>query len=355
MIQNVLARLLLAPISLLYGLGVSLRNFFYSSNLLKEVNFDLPIISVGNLSIGGAGKTPHIEYLIRMLGPYINLATLSRGYNRKTKGYLKVVHSHSVEEVGDEPLQYLRKFPGVMVYVSESRSFAVPRIFREYPEMQTVLLDDAYQHRSILPGLNILLTDYSLPYTRDYLLPSGRLREWRSASKRADIIIVSKCPQNLELAERDKMVAELSPLPNQRVFFSYYQYLNPYYIFNLRQQVVLNKDLDILLICAIARTDYLLDYLDSAVNEVQVLEYEDHHYFTKFDVSNLLNRFNNMESKKKLILTTEKDAVRLEMHREFILENKLPILVLPLKVAFLFEDGQRFDSEVKNFLLNFKI
>jgi len=354
MIQNIIARILLAPISLLYGIGISLRNFFYRNNLLKEVSFDLPIINVGNLSIGGAGKTPHIEYLIRLLGPYINLATLSRGYNRKTKGYLKVTQTHSVEEVGDEPLQYLRKFPGIKVYVSESRTFAIPRMIMEYPDMQTVLLDDAYQHRSILPGLNVLLTDYSLPYTRDYLLPSGRLREWRAASRRADMIVVSKCPDELSVSEKKKMIAELNPLPHQKVFFSFYQYLNPYYIFNMQHRIKLTQDLDVLLICAIARTDYLVDHLITVVNEVNILEYEDHHYFTNYDVSNLMTRFNNMESPKKIILTTEKDAMRLELHREFIIENKLPILVLPLKVAFHFDDGERFSADVKDFLLGFK-
>ncbi len=354
MIQNVLVKLLLAPISLIYGLGVSLRNFFYSSNLLKEVSFDLPVISVGNLSIGGAGKTPHIEYLIRLLDPYINIATLSRGYNRKTKGYLKVTHGHSVEQVGDEPLQYRRKFSGIQVYVSESRTFAIPRMIMDYPQMQTVLLDDAYQHRAILPGLNILLTDYSQPYTRDYLLPSGRLREWRSASKRANVIIVSKCPPVLSIGDKEKMIAELNAKPNQKVFFSYYKYLNPYFIFNFRQRFQLSKELDVLLICAIARTDYLVDYLESVVNEVHVLEYEDHHYFTNFDVSNLMTRFQQLDSPKKLIITTEKDAMRLEIHRKFILENQLPILVLPLEVTFHFDDGERFDTVMKDYLLNFK-
>ncbi len=355
MIQRILFRILLAPVSLLYGMGVSLRNFFYRNDLLKEVSFDLPLIAVGNLSIGGAGKTPHIEYLIRLLRPYINVATLSRGYNRKTKGYIEVQRHHSVEQVGDEPLQYRRKFPGIMVAVSESRTFAIPKIIMAQPDIQTVLLDDAYQHRSILPGLNILLTDYRQPFTRDYLLPSGRLREWRSAYKRADRIIVTKCPTNMTPSDREALVNEINPYPHQKLYFSYYRYLPPYYMFNPRQRLQLGKHLDVLLICAIAGTEYLLEYLNATVASVRVLEYEDHHYFNKFDVSNLNTTFADMSSNKKVILTTEKDAMRLEVHRGFLLENKLPVFALPVEVDFHFGDKPVFDEDVRQFLLDFKV
>ena len=355
MIQSFLVKILLAPFSLLYGLGISMRNFFYRKGLLKGVEFNLPVISVGNLSIGGAGKTPHIEYLVRLLKDYLNVATLSRGYRRKTKGFLLVQPSFNAQQVGDEPLQFKRKFPEIMVTVAESRTFAIPKIVMEDEDTQVVLLDDAFQHRSIKPGLNILLTEFNYPFTKDYLLPSGRLREWRSAYERADIIIVSKCPPKVGESEKNALIEDIKPLPHQKMYFSYYDYVNPYYILNPQYQTQLGGDWDVLLICAIARTEYLLDYLHEQVKSVVVLEYEDHHYFSKFDVAHLKATFDRMESSKKIILTTEKDAMRLELHQEFIKENQLPIFALPVEVKFHFDHGEQFDQVVKDFLLNFKV
>ncbi len=355
MIQQTLVKILLAPLSLLYGIGISLRNFFYSKNLLKGVSFDVPVISVGNLSVGGAGKTPHIEYLITLFQEYIEVATLSRGYKRKTKGFLFVDGTQNAEIVGDEPLQFKRKFPEITVAVAENRTFAVPKIMMEKPETQVVLLDDAFQHRAIKPGLNILLTEYSHPFTDDYLLPSGRLREWRSAYIRADVIVVSKCPPQLDDSEKAAMIEKIQPLTRQQIYFSYYEYFAPYYLLNPRYRAPLQEDWDVLLICAIARADYLVDYLEEKVNSVTILEYEDHRYFSKYDVSNLKSTYERMDSKKKLIITTEKDAMRLELHRDYLIENKLPIFAIPVKVAFHFDEGQKFDEEVKQFMLDFKV
>jgi tetraacyldisaccharide 4'-kinase len=344
----------LAPFSLLYGLGIGLRNFFYKKGILKGVEFDIPLISVGNLSFGGAGKTPHIEYLIRLLKDYLNVATISRGYKRKTKGFLIVKPNHNATAVGDEPLQFARKFQDVLVTVSESRTFAVPQILMEQPDNQVILLDDAFQHLSITPGLNILLTEYSYPFTKDHLLPSGRLREWRSAYRRADIIIVSKCPFQITEQNKNDLIEEINPLPRQRIYFSYYKYGQPYFILKPDYYFNLSDDLDVVLISAIARADYLMEYLEKQVNSIQSLEYEDHHYFTNFDISQLKNTFNKIDSTKKIILTTEKDAMRLELHHQFIVQNKLPIYVLPVKVAFHFNEGESFDNDIKHFLLNFK-
>lgn len=354
MIQKILVRILLSPLSLLYGIGVGLRNLFYAKRLLKGVEFNLPVISVGNLSVGGAGKSPHIEYLIRLLKDYLEIATLSRGYSRKTKGFLTVRPNMTAEQVGDEPLQFKRKFPDITVTVSESRTFAIPKIVMDKPGMQAILLDDAFQHRSVKPGLNILLTEFNHPFTRDYLLPAGRLREWRIAYKRADIIVVTKCPKVISVQEKNDMIAEIQPFSHQRIFFSYYDYFDPYYLMDHRYSTQMESDWDILLISAIARTDYLVEYLEETVNSVSVLEYEDHHYFSNYDVSQLKNNFERMASKKKIILTTEKDAMRLELHRSFIQEHQLPIFVIPVKVRFHFEEGPLFDQTIKDFLLNFK-
>jgi tetraacyldisaccharide 4'-kinase len=355
MVPNNFVKLLLAPFSLLYGLGVSLRNLFYRQGLLKGVSFNLPVISVGNLSVGGAGKTPHIEYLIQLLRPYLNLATLSRGYKRKTKGFLIIHPDMTAEQAGDEPLQFKRKFPDVLVTVGENRTFAIPEILSQHPDRQVILLDDAFQHRSIQPGLNILLTEFSYPFTRDYLLPSGRLREWRGAYQRADIIIVSKCPPLLTEEQRNAMTREISPLPRQRLYFSYYDYDRPYYLFDRRYVAELQPDWEVLLICAIARTDYLVDYLEEKVSKVRILEYEDHHHFTKYDVGHLKANFDRMKAPKKLIITTEKDAMRLEIHKQFLIDNKAPIFALPVSVQFHGDDGPRFDQDIKDYLLNFKV
>jgi tetraacyldisaccharide 4'-kinase len=355
MLQRYLVSLLLSPFALLYGMAVSLRDGLYRQGLLKGVEFNLPVISVGNLSVGGAGKTPHIEYLIRLLLPYVEVATLSRGYRRKTRGYLAVASGMNAEQAGDEPLQFKRKFPDVYVAVSESRTFGIPQIVQDRPDTQVVLLDDAFQHRSVKPGLNILLTEYQYPFTRDFLLPAGRLREWRSAYRRADIIVVSKCPAEMDETARQKMTREIAPLPRQRLYFSHYRYLPPYYLLDNRYTVALDKSLDVLLISAIARTDYLLEYLREQVNDVLVMEYEDHHYFSPYDMGRLEAAFQQMPAERKLILTTEKDAMRLELHRSFFLERRLPVFVLPVEVRFHFGEGERFDQDIKDFLLNFKV
>jgi tetraacyldisaccharide 4'-kinase len=355
MVQHYLVKLLLAPFSLLYGVGVSVRDMLYRNGVLKGVEFNVPVISVGNLSVGGAGKTPHIEYLIRLLKEYLEVATLSRGYSRKTKGFLTVQAGMTAEQVGDEPLQFKRKFPDIHVTVAESRTFGIPQIMMDRPSTQVVLLDDAFQHRSIKPGLNILLTEFDQPFTRDYLLPSGRLREWRSAYRRADIIVVSKCPLRVTEAERQALIGEINPLPHQQLFFSYYDYLQPYFILDSRYQLHLREDMDVLLICAIAGTDYLVRYLEERVNTVTVLEYEDHHYFTKHDVAHLQSTYERLESDKKVVITTEKDAMRLELHKTFLQEQRLPVFALPVQVRFHFGQGPAFDEQIKSFLLNFRI
>jgi len=354
MVQTKLAKALLSPFSLLYGLGVSFRNWTYRRGIQKAISFSVPVISVGNMTVGGAGKTPHIEYLIRGLDPYLEIATLSRGYRRKTKGYLQVQANMNAEQVGDEPLQFARKFPGVSVHVAEERAFAIPEIIARRPDTQLVLLDDAFQHRAVRPGLNVLLTEYDRPFTRDYLLPSGRLREWRSGYVRADIIIVSKCPRDLSQEAADKLREEIDPLPHQHVFFTYYDYAPPYYILDHRYRLKMDENVSLLLISAIANTDYLVNHLQQHSDIVQSLDYEDHHYFDRRDLGNLQLRYREMPGNHKAIITTEKDAMRLDLHREFLQKERLPVFVLPLAVRFHFGDGPAFDTLVRDYLLSFK-
>lgn len=354
MIQSILGRIIMAPFALLYGLSIGLRNTLYESELVKSTKFSLPVISVGNLSIGGAGKTPHIEYLIRLLSPYINVATLSRGYKRKTKGFRFVRPADNVLDAGDEPLMYARKHKGVVVAVGESRAIAIPQMVAKFPDLQTILLDDAFQHRSIKPDLNILLTTWDEPFTRDYLLPSGRLREWRSAYARADVIIVSKCPRTITEEERSKMIQEINPQNHQKIFFSYYKYGYPYNFYNPRQLIKLDKELDVILISAIANTNYLLSYLEEEVYDIHHMNYEDHHLFSELDIEYINTVYKNRDTPRKIILTTEKDAIRLDLHRKKLSELNIPVFVLPTQVQFHNEDQEKFDKDIKDFLLNYK-
>lgn len=355
MLQSLIGKIVMAPFSLLYGLSIGIRNALYESELVKSTSFSLPVISVGNLSIGGAGKTPHIEYLIRLLSPYINVSTLSRGYKRKTKGFRFVKPSDDVLTVGDEPLMYARKHKDIVVAVGESRSLAIPQMVGKHPDMQAILLDDAFQHRAINPGLNILLTTWDEPFTRDYLLPSGRLREWRSSYERADIIIVSKCPPTLDYEEKSKMIQEINPTDHQKIYFSYYEYSYPYNFYNPRQRIKLDKDLDVILISAIANTNYLLDYIENEVSDVHHMNYEDHHLFSEIDIEYIDTVYKNRESKRKIILTTEKDAMRLDLHRKKLAELNIPVFILPTQVKFHDGEADTFNEDVKDFLLKFKV
>ncbi len=355
MVQNALIKILLFPFALLYGAGVWLRDLLYRQGLLQSVSFSIPIISIGNLSVGGTGKTPHIEYLIRLLQPYLAIGTLSRGYKRKTRGFLEVRPTHEAEDSGDEPLQFKRKFPEIMVAVAENRVLGIPEMLKRRPDLQVILLDDAFQHRAVKPGLNILLTAYDQPYTRDLLLPAGRLREMPSAAERADIIIVSKCPATLKRQDAEQLRKELNPLARQRVFFSHYRYKPPYYLFNPNYTTGLPTDWSVLLLTAIANESYLIDYLSPHVGNIYTETFADHHFFTPFEMAQIKNKFDRLPERKKFILTTEKDATRLYKHRDFLLRERLPVFVLPVEVEFLFGEGPVFDEEIKRFLLEFTV
>lgn len=355
MFEDVVIRVLLLPLALLYGIGVGVRNLLYRVGALRSVRFDLPVISVGNLSVGGAGKSPHIEYLLRWLDQYLSVAVLSRGYGRKTMGYRPVTVIDDAEQVGDEPLQFKRKFPDVPISVGESRALGVPELVKRNPDLQCVLLDDAFQHLAVTPGLNILLTEFSRPFTRDWLLPAGRLREWRYGYRRADIIIVTKCPPDLSTRQRYEMLMEIDPFPRQRIYFSRYRYGLPFDLLRPDVRRPLDLDTHVLLVSAIANTDYLLQYIGGEAGSAHTLEFEDHHYFDETDMNDIFRRFEAMPQRNKIILTTEKDATRLEIHERFLWQHQLPIFVLPVEVLFCDNDEADFQADVKQFLLDFKI
>lgn len=354
MLRSIIIRLLLLPFSLIYGLVVTIRNYFYDKNIMSSTSFSLPVISVGNLSVGGSGKTPHIEYLIRLLKDHINIGTLSRGYKRKTSGYLQIFQQTKPKDSGDEPLQFKRKFPDIMVAVSENRDIGIISMVRDQPNLQTILLDDAFQHRAVHPHLNILLTEHNRPFYNDFFLPSGRLRESRSGYKRADLIIVTKCPDQLDASERAQIINNINPQEGQQVFFSKYKYAKPYYLFDPKYTFELNNSFQVLLLSAIANTDYLLQYLEPKVDEIVQMEFPDHYDFTPNDIGNMLTYFNRMHKDKKVIITTEKDAMRLNEHKDFLVKNNLPVFVLPIEVEFMENDGAKFNQAIQNSLISFE-
>jgi len=354
MVRNIILKILLFPFSLIYGFFSILNSLIYELKIVIPIKFTIPVINIGNLTVGGTGKTPHIEYLINLLNPYIKLAVLSRGYKRKTKGFRRVEKTDDVKNAGDEPLLFKRKYNDLNVFVSENRVEGISQMLMKIPDIQTVLLDDAFQHRSIDPALNILLTEYDYPFFNDFYLPSGRLREWRTGYKRADIIIVTKCTVDITEKDKENFISKIKLQKKQKIFFSYYKYFHPYFLYNSQQRIELKPETEVLLISALASTSYLIQYLESKVDNLHSLEFTDHHQFNYDDMENFKKIFDGLKSKNKIILTTEKDAMRLDMHRKFILDNKLPVFVLPVAVDFLFDQKYEFDELIKLFLLNFK-
>ena len=344
-------RYLLFPFSLIYGAAVWMRNRLFDKNILKSSGFNFPIICVGNLAAGGTGKTPMTEYLLRFLKKDFKTATLSRGYKRKTTGFAIANEQTTALEIGDEPMQFHQKFPDVVVAVGEERLVAIPQLLHERPETEVIILDDAFQHRQVQAGLNILLTDYSDLYTRDLMLPAGNLRDVRSSSARADIIVVTKCPAAITKEEKRKIIDEIGPTDGQQVFFTTIVYGKPYHLFG-RQELELAQDFAVLLVCGIANPAPLKTYLTDTVHTYDLLRYADHHIFHTNDLRDIKQQFEKLKAGKKIVLTTEKDAVRLE---KFVAELRdFPIYVIPVEHAFLFAEEDAFRSRINAFIKSFR-
>lgn len=346
---------LLSPFSLLYGGITAIRNRFYDSGTFKSTSFDFPIISVGNISTGGTGKTPHILFLAEYLKEYIKVGILSRGYGRKTRGYLPVLITSSADAVGDEPLLFKWKMPEVAVTVCEQRVYGVPHLLQDYPETQLILLDDAFQHRAVKPSYNILLTECNKPYYEDMMLPAGNLRESKKGAQRADLIIVTKCPTSLSETDANHIKRQLAPTSSQQVFFSTIQYGRTYPLIRERPVPNFSKNTDVLLLCGIAKPGYIVNYLKDKVKQVHSFFLKDHHAFTHSDIRRLYSLFDEIENPQKLIITTEKDAVRLQPLKDLIVENKLPITVLPIEIDFLFDEKEAFLKKITSFLQEFEV
>ncbi len=326
-----------------------LRNRFYDKGVLSAVEFDLPVIAVGNLSVGGTGKTPHVEYLIRLLKDYFRIATLSRGYNRKTKGFFLADGQSTAAEIGDEPMQFHQKFPGISVCVGEERMLAIPQLLMERPYIQAILLDDAFQHRSVKPGKNIMITEYNRPFTHDHVVPFGRLREGRSGYKRADVIIVSKCPANLTVTEKERFYREIDPLPHQRLFFTSLKYGGLYNMLDA-EPVQLPANATVLAVCGIARPEPLVQHLKQQFANVYLLPFPDHYYYSRKDLEKIKLELEKTDGTPKIIVTTEKDAVRLHLLRDIIKELQLPIAVIPVEISFLFNEADSFNNYIFDYV-----
>lgn len=344
-------RILLLPFSIIYWLAVWMRNFLYDIKILRSSSFGLPIICVGNLSVGGTGKSPMVEFLIGHLKDKFKLATLSRGYKRKTTGYALANEQTTSLDIGDEPMLFHQKFPDVPVAVGEERLVAIPQLLHDKPGTQVIVLDDAFQHRALSAGLNILLTDCNNLFTRDFYLPTGDLRDLRSAYKRADIVVVTKCKFEMTEEEAGNIRTEIQPLPEQQLYFSSIQYGNPYHITNL-SPFELDTNTEVLLVTGIASPQPLKKLLEEKCHTYQLMSFRDHYIFHIDDLRDIRRRFDRIEAPKKIILTTEKDAMRLMKFKNEL--ERLPVYVIPISHHFLFEEETKFIEAVTKFIKEFK-
>lgn len=278
------------------------------------------------------------------------MATLSRGYKRKTRGYVLAGEQTTALDIGDEPMQFHIKFPGVPVAVGEERILAIPQLLHDHPNTQAIVLDDAFQHRQIRAGLNILLTDYNNPYWFDWYLPTGELRDNKRSSRRAQVIIVTKCPGDITIRNKEHCIRHIKPLPNQHVFFTGIEYGNPYHLVT-KESKPLNSNMEILLVCGIANPAPLKNYIEQHTASYFEVNYSDHHIFTIDDWNEIGQKFEKIESSDKIILTTEKDAVRLAKFGNLL--NDKPLFVLPIRAQFLFNEEEQFHDVVERFIQSF--
>jgi tetraacyldisaccharide 4'-kinase len=344
-------RILLFPISLIYALIVLVRNWCFDKKIFASTSFNLPIICVGNLAVGGTGKSPMVELLIHSLKGRVPVAVLSRGYKRKTRGYALAGAHTTALDIGDEPMQFHSKFPDIAVAVGEERIVAIPQLLHDRPDTRVIILDDAFQHRAVKAGLNILLTDHSNLFTRDWWLPSGDLRDAPGSYRRADVIVVTKCPEDLSEDERRAMVMEINPLKHQQVFFSSIQYGLPYHIIKGNTMTITGR-MEVLLVTGIANPAPLKKWLNEKAGSYYELAYSDHHIFTIDDLNHMIRRFSYIAEPNKIILTTEKDAVRLMKFRQEL--EGWPFYVMPIEPRFLFGEQPRFTDLIAKFIIDFR-
>lgn len=300
--------------------------------------------------MGGTGKTPQVEYLIRLLRNKYTIATLSRGYKRKTSGFIIAANGENVDTIGDEPLQYKTKFPELIVAVDENRRRGINRLLSQFPDLDVILLDDAFQHRSVKPGFSILLTDYHKPLYTDYIFPAGTLRESKKGIKRANIIIVSKTPRIFSPITRRSMEEKLKACPGQSVFYSFIKYSDPVPLNEPSPLPDLKKIHTIVMLTGIANPDPMEIHLRPLCTDLITLTFPDHHQYTKKDLTLIRDTFDNIINKSKIIITTEKDAMRMRNVNLATQLIDLPVSILPVEVEFHQEEGEAFDKQILDYI-----
>lgn len=336
-------RILLYPLAIIYNLITRFRNRLYDLGIKPSAHFDIPLINVGNITVGGTGKTPMVEYLIRLITEEYKAATLSRGYGRKSRGFRIANKEDTAATIGDEPFQIYNKFSEkVIVSVGEERALAIPNLMDEHPEIQAIVLDDAFQHRKVKPSLNILLTDYNRLFFKDYLLPSGRLRESREGAKRADVIVVTKCPMTINGEEMIVIQKSVSNYVSRPIFFTSIRYGSP--VSFGRKDAEL-KD-NVVLVTGIANTLTLEKYIAKSFKIVEHLKFNDHHVYKRNDIQHIAMKCQS----GSIVITTEKDMVKMIGSEFMDVIRSLPIFYLPIQTIFI-KDGEDFDAIVLNHIL----
>ena len=343
---------LLTPFSWGYGAGVWLRNAAFNVGLLPQEEFDVPVVSVGNITVGGTGKTPHVEYIIEALYRRYHIAVLSRGYKRKTKGFILASNNMTPRDIGDEPYQIFRKFSGLITLaVCESRRKGIRELLRIDPDINLILLDDGFQHRYVKPKVNIVLVDYNLPPYEDKLMPLGTLREPARNVLRSDIVVVTKCPSDITAMDIRMVKKNLALFPYQGLFFSNIRYADPVPVFPVQSPQItslqwLREDDAVLCLTGIATPTPLVRYLRQFAARVKVMHFDDHHFFTRRDFTDIFKVYNSLEGKRKFIITTEKDAVRIMNNPYFPPTRRHCIYYIPMRVGFLEIEGSNFIDEL---------
>ncbi|MBK9046178.1 MAG: tetraacyldisaccharide 4'-kinase [Bacteroidetes bacterium] len=342
-------RLLLLPFSFVYSLVAKVRNRFYDRGIFKVSNFPLPIIVVGNLSVGGTGKTPHVEYLIRLLHRKFKVATLSRGYGRRTTGFVVAGKGTTANLIGDEPMQYFSGFDDITVSVCEDRVHGVERLLKLPVPPQVVIMDDGFQHRAIDPGLKIILTPADQPFTHDYLLPAGNLREGREGYRRADILIVSKCDPQMSEAAKLKLRNEINPLSHQQLFFSSVTYGELMPVSDGISNLCKNpSQSNVILLTGIANPAPIVNYLTPRVSGLHLMQFPDHHIFSDKDMNALQKKFNSFAPGTGMIVTTEKDLQRLKQNELKEWLDLLPFSCLPITVSI--DNEPEFNKLIESYV-----
>ena len=348
--------IILFPVSIIYGLIAGIRNLLFNWHILKQTQFKIPVITIGNITVGGTGKTPHVEYLVKLLNKHFKIAVLSRGYKRKTSEYILASTSSKVSEIGDEPKQIKLKFPDIKVAVSGNRVQGIRKLLSVYPDLNAIILDDGYQHRYAKPGLSILLIDYNRPLCADHFLPYGNLRECQSETRRAHIVIVTKTPENIKPIERRIFIKDLHLFPYQFLYYTSFTYQPPVAVFKkvphqkMSYEYMKKNHVSVILVTGIAYPIPLLEFLKKYVANTDHIKFPDHHDFSIKDIARITQQFEQVDSKMKIIITTEKDAVRL---RELEgTDNKLKpfFYYIPVEVKFIDNDVKRFNRDIIDYV-----